>query len=263
LSQTGLAGKPAGQSGSHCTAGVAKDKIMTDASIYTDGEYFSKNPTWHQEDSPWKANEIDKILSRNRILPKTVVEVGCGAGVILSELGKKATYAATEFFGFDLASEAIRLAKSNAGERLSFACADYFEEPLPQKPDVMLAIDVAEHVPDYMGFFRKCQKQAEFKVYHIPLDLHVSSVARAVMLKARESVGHLHYFSAETALATLKDTGHNILDYHYTAGAVDLAKLHPSAKKSLANLPRRLVAGVSEKWSARLFGGYSLMVLAR
>lgn len=54
--------------------------------IYTDGTYFEKNPTWHIEDSAWKANQIQKILSQNKIKPKSICEIGCGAGEILKQL---------------------------------------------------------------------------------------------------------------------------------------------------------------------------------
>jgi hypothetical protein len=78
---------------------------------------------------------------------------------------------------------------------------------------------VFEHVPDYIGFLEKCKPLAKYKIYHIPLDIHVSSVLRGSFVNARYSVGHLHYFSEESALATLKDTGHEIVDCFYTNGA--------------------------------------------
>ena len=98
-------------------------------------------------------------------------------------------------------------------------------------------------------------------MYHIPLDIHVSAVLRASFLKARVSVGHIHYFTAESALATLTDTGHKILGSFYTDGGTALASQNPSWKRSLANVPRRLISLASTAWAARLVGGYSLMVL--
>ena len=54
--------------------------------IYENGRYFDKNPAWHTEDSPWKARQILSCLNRNHIRPKSVCEVGCGAGEVLSQL---------------------------------------------------------------------------------------------------------------------------------------------------------------------------------
>ena len=54
--------------------------------LYTQGDYLENNPTWHVEDSPWKAQQIIKMMRRNNIRPKTVCEVRCGAGEILRQL---------------------------------------------------------------------------------------------------------------------------------------------------------------------------------
>ena len=54
--------------------------------IYTSGEYAAKNPTYHVEDSAWKAHQILKIIQRNNLQPLSICEVGCGAGEILRQL---------------------------------------------------------------------------------------------------------------------------------------------------------------------------------
>ena len=42
------------------TSKIEKNPIVS--SMYTDGEYVRKHPTWHLEDSPWKAQQVVKIL---------------------------------------------------------------------------------------------------------------------------------------------------------------------------------------------------------
>ncbi|MEO9169355.1 MAG: class I SAM-dependent methyltransferase [Aestuariivirga sp.] len=236
---------------------------MATLSIYNDGEYFDNNPSWHQEDSSWKANEIAKILGRNKIIPQSVVEVGCGAGVILIELSKMNQFVGTKFNGYDPSEGAIALTVPLANAQVAFKCADYFATPLKKRPDLILAIDVVEHVPDYWGFLSNCRSHAEYKIYHIPLDVHLSSVLRGTLTDGRKSVGHLHYFTQETALSTLADTGHTIIDYHLTSGALDLASKRRSMRLNLSNIPRRLLAVISKRWAARVLGGFSLMVLTQ
>ena len=58
-------------------------------SIYTSGEYLQKNPTWHVEESPWKATQILRMMKQSGITPKTIREVGCGAGEVLKQLQEK------------------------------------------------------------------------------------------------------------------------------------------------------------------------------
>ena len=227
--------------------------------IYTNQEYLFKNPTWHDEDSPWKASQIMELLGRNKINFKKVAEIGCGAGGVVKALANQLGEG-RQFTGFDISPEAISLAEKYRQPGLSFSCEDMLVSS--EDYDLLLVIDVIEHIPDYLGFTAKCQTKARYKIYHIPLDIHVSSVLRARFVVGRRTVGHLHYFSAESALDTLTDTGHKVIDYIYTDGGVALAKLHPSFRRTLANLPRQFVGFFSKKLSARWFGGYSLLVLA-
>ena len=239
---------------------------MANQNIYQTGEYLEKtNMSWHSEDAPWKALQIAKIIERNHLQPECIVEIGCGSGKILEELAEKPYFQNVQFEGYDISPQAIEICGKSPGKRCSFFCEDLLTSPrtAAREIDILLAIDVFEHVPDYLGFIEKCKAIAKYKIYHIPLDLHVSSVLRGSFVNARYSVGHLHYFSAESAMATLKDTGHEILDSFYTNGAFGLFKQHPSLKRAIANAPRWVVSLFSESLSARLLGGYSLLVLAK
>lgn len=227
--------------------------------IYTNQEYLKKNPTWHDEDSPWKASQVMELLGRNNIEIQKVAEIGCGAGGVIKGVADQLG-GGRSFRGFDISPDAIKLAERHRRPGLDFACEDLLLSS--ERYDLLLVIDVIEHIPDYLGFTAKCQAKARYKIYHIPLDIHVSSVLRAGFVGGRRTVGHLHYFSAESALDTISDTGHKVIDYIYTDGGVALAHLHPSFRRSLANIPRRLVGFFSRKLAARWFGGYSLMVLA-
>jgi hypothetical protein len=227
--------------------------------IYTNKEYLGNNPTWHQEDSPWKAEQIYELLQRNRIKVDTVAEIGCGAGGVLVSLAEKLPKQ-TALHGFDISPQAIAIAKRFEKEGLSFSCEDLLKRD--EQFDLLLVVDVVEHVRDYLGFMESCRLKAHLKVFHIPLDIHVSSVIRAHFVLGRHTIGHLHYFSAESALDTVRDTGHKVIDFRFTDGGVALASFHPSFRRSIANIPRRVVGFFSRKLAARWFGGYSLLVLA-
>lgn len=231
--------------------------------IYASREYLKTTQTWHTEDSPWKANQVIRIICNNRLRPKTIAEIGCGAGAIIDELSRKEYLSSAQFCGYDISPQAIEMAEQRATARIRFFREDLLCNANTEHFDVLLVIDVLEHVPDYMGFVEKCRAKAEYKIFHIPLDIHVSSVLRNVIIDARYTVGHLHYFTADSAIATLKDTGHEIVDYFYTNPAFDQFKRHPSMKKAIANGPRWLFSKFSMQFTARAFGGYSLLVLAK
>lgn len=233
------------------------------SAIYTSGKYLEVTQSWHAEDSPWKATQINKIIRDNHILTSKITEIGCGTGAILEELSKKECFQKTRFEGYDVSPQAIQLAKRRENNRIQFFCKDLLSEPNTAHSDVLLVIDVYEHVPDYMGFLARCRTKADYKVYHIPLDIHVSSVLRNAFLHNRYTLGHLHYFTADSAIATLKDTGHEIIDCFYTSPATELFSNRPSMKKAVANVPRWVLSKVSKPFAARLLGGYSLLVLTK
>lgn len=231
--------------------------------IYTSGKYLESTQTWHAEDSPWKAEQLIKIISNNSLHPQSIAEIGCGAGVILDELSKKEYCRDTKFRGYDISPQAIELAKHRENANVRFFQEDLLLESNAEHFDVLLAMDVFEHIVDYMGFLEKCRSKADYKIYHIPLDIHVSSVLRNSFLGSRYTLGHLHYFTADSAFATLRDAGHEIVDFFYTNGALELFMQHPSFKTAVANAPRWLFSKFSVPFTARVFGGYSLLVLAK
>jgi ubiquinone/menaquinone biosynthesis C-methylase UbiE len=231
--------------------------------IYKSGKYLQATKSWHAEDALWKAERITAIMDKNSLRPSSIVEVGCGSGAVLQQLSRSPNMQGTRFEGYDISPQAIEIATRTGNERIRFTQGDLFADQEGKTFDLLMAIDVFEHVPDYMGFVDKCRRKATFKIYHIPLDIHVSSVLRNAFIKSRYTIGHIHYFNAESAIATLRDTGHEIIDYVYTDVALGLFSEHPSMKKAVANVPRWLLAQFSVPFAARLLGGYSLLVLSR
>jgi cyclopropane fatty-acyl-phospholipid synthase-like methyltransferase len=227
--------------------------------IYTEGEYLTRNESWHTEDSPWKADHIMRIMEKNTIRPSTVCEIGCGAGEILNQLQAKLP-AGIKYYGYEISPQAFEKALPRAKQGLTFLLKDMLEEDVFY--DVALIIDVIEHVPDFYSFLQKVKTKATYKIFHIPLDLSVQTVWRSKpILAGRKQVGHIHYFTKETALAALGDMGYTIIDHFYTAGMVEIPG--KSFQTKLLNWPRRLLFGMNQDFAARLLGGYSLMVLAK
>lgn len=229
------------------------------SAIYEDGSYLAKNPDWHEEDSPWKARQIGKIMEKNFLHPKTVCEIGCGAGGILSQMAKNVPDC--DYVGYDISPQAIELCRTKTSANLTFRHEDLLKDDRASF-DVVMAIDVFEHVEDYFGFLRKLKEKAEYKIFHIPLDLSVQTVIRSSpILRCRSVVGHIHYFTKETALESLKDTGYSVVDYCYTAGSLDLP--NRSWQMRVLALPRKIAFFFNRDLAVRWLGGYSLLVLAK
>jgi cyclopropane fatty-acyl-phospholipid synthase-like methyltransferase len=234
--------------------------MAADATIYEDGTYLENNPGWHEEDSPWKAAQIARILRRNQVAPATVCEIGCGAGGVLAGLARELGEGVA-FSGYDISRQAHELCQRRQAPNLRFFHRDLLAEE-DARFDLVLCIDVFEHVEDCFGFLRRLRPRGALKVFHIPLDLSVQTVLRRhPILFNRASVGHIHYFFKETALATLADTGYEVVDWCYTNSSLELA--HRGWKANLLRLPRRLAFALDRDLAVRLLGGWSLLVLAK
>ena len=229
--------------------------------IYTSGQYQIDTPSWHVEDSPWKAEKILMMLRRNSIIPRTICEVGCGAGEILYQLQIKMDDKC-EFWGYELSPYAFSLCQKKGNNRLHFFLQDILElEVRSGFFDLMLLIDLIEHIENYMDFLRKIKKSATYMLFHIPLELSIDSVLRNKLFEHRMRVGHLHYFNREIALHALQDAGFSVMDHFYTFGSAALPA--KSAKARLGRVLRKMFTAVSEDFAARTAGGAGLMVLAR
>ena len=227
--------------------------------LYTSGEYLEKNPTWHVEESPWKAQQIIRMMKQSGITPQTICEVGCGAGEVLKQLQQKMDPSCS-FWGYEISPQALELCKTRANERLHFKLADIRYEEVAFF-DLMLIMDVIEHLEDYFSFLRDIKSKSRYKIIHLPLDLSVQSLLRPNgLLDVRRAYGHLHYFTKNIALAMFKDVGYEVLDYFYAPRSIGLAN---NIVKKLLVPPRVLFFSMHKDLAVRILGGYSLLVLAQ
>ena len=231
---------------------------LTVARVYRDGEYFRKHPLWHTEHSAWKAAQVVRMVRRARLKPATLCEVGCGAGEVLrliqDEVGPDCFLR-----GFDISPQAIELAQARANEQLQFELIEH-ESEIAGYYDLLISVDVIEHIEDYLGFLRRLRSMAALKIFHVPLDLSVQSVARERgLMDRRDSHDHLHYFSKETFLRSLTDVGYQVRDVVYTRRSLEIGS---GMGQMLMNVPRRMGFSISPAFTARVLGGFSLAVLA-
>ncbi|MEO7960475.1 MAG: methyltransferase domain-containing protein [Ginsengibacter sp.] len=233
---------------------------MSLSKIYEDGTYLKNNPAWGVPDSKWKAKIIKDLLEKNRLHPNKITEVGCGAGGILEALSDKAGTDA-QFSGYDISLHAIKMARQRETKNLKFYNEDFLIKEI--HTDLLLVIDVVEHIPAYYEFLQNIKSKSDYFVFHIPLDLSCRTIFKPhVLQQQREAVGHLHYFTREMVLWFLKDTGYEILDWVYTKPVVDV-HYSQNTKTFIKKLLRNLSFAVSKDISAKMWGNYSMMILAK
>lgn len=227
---------------------------------YISGKYLAHNPTWDEAVAPWKAEKIYRLLRQYQITPESVCEVGCGSGAILAEL-RHYWGPDCRLVGYDIAPSLVDFWHRYASQQLDFRLADF---PVPGKSEffeVLLIIDVLEHLENPFEFLRQALSQARWFVFHIPLDLHAQGAIRtSTLLRAHHQTGHLHYWNKDLALTLLGECGLKVIHWEYTAGSVEL----PTASRArrLASWPRRWLYALAPDLAVRLLGGYSLLALA-
>lgn len=223
--------------------------------MYNNGYYISKNPTWHEGDAAWKAAQVLSLLDDRHFRPESVVDIGCGTGGVLEVMAD--SLEGTRLVGYDPSPQAIELVERHDRVDLRVGTPEDVHEHF----ELLLSLDVFEHVEDYIGFLRSLLPIADRFMFHIPLDISAQSVTRErPLLRARSSVGHLHYFTRGTALATLKTAGFEIVCERL---------LFPNdlpgreLRTRIANIPRDIGRRLRPQLSARILGGSTLLVLAQ
>lgn len=222
--------------------------------MYNDGCYLSRNPGWHENDATWKASQVLSLLADQNLRPASIVDVGCGTGGVLEVLAGALN--GTRLVGYDPSSRAVALVKRSGKVELRVGTP----QDVHDHYDLLLSLDVFEHVEDYIGFLRSLRPIADWFIFHIPLDASAQSVARErPLLAARSTVGHLHYFTRGTALASLETAGFEIVcDRLLFPNDAPARRM----RTRLANIPRDLGRRLKPQLSARILGGSTLLVLA-
>jgi SAM-dependent methyltransferase len=227
---------------------------------YADDTYFKETKTWHSEDAHWKASHILGGLKAIATPITTMADIGCGSGDVLALLAD-ALPDTQKLTGWELAPNAYELTKRHQNKKLT-----YLNDLMTNHPDaiydVLLVLDVFEHIDDYIGFLRSIKPHAKDFVFHIPLDASARNILAEnhILRYKREKIGHLHYFTKYTALATLEDCGYKIKLARLTHSKIQppAASLKGRIKQGL----HKILYAVNNDFYARSIGGCSLLVLA-
>jgi len=238
------------------------------SSRYFDGSYVASNPTWDREDALWKAEKVFSMIREYDLKPTSICEVGCGSGDVLVHLANLLPNA--KMTGYDVSPQASSfwhdesqsmLYQEIKDRSIDFILGD-FHEKNRENYDLLLMLDVFEHVPNPFQFLEDTKPHAKYFIFHIPLDLSASSVLRGEpLMRVREKVGHLHYYTKDLALTTLRDSGYEILDWRYTGASLNMP--NRLLRTKMLSLVRRVSYRLNHDLGARIFGGETLLVLAK
>ena len=234
--------------------------------LYTSSKYLKKNPTYHSEDSLYKYNNFIKILKKNNFTfkkVKKIIDIGCGVGEILKYLKKNKLFFRSDFIGYDVNKYAIKIAKKNSS--IKFFCKDYIKFPKNEKSDLLICADVFEHIDNDVNFLKKLHNQSKYFLFNIPLDISLISLIRKNIFRQKfNDVGHIHFYSKYSILLKLEYCGYQIIDNIYAKNRLEhFSKKEFSIKKFLILPFQFLLDLINEDLACTIFGGYSLVVMAK
>lgn len=238
-------------------------------------QYREQNLTWHREDSVWKAHQIARVLANTTFVSEfrgkriSVADVGCGVGGVIGSLSDEAGRVGVDVgraCGFDIAQWAVSQAKIEF-PWLEFFCEDFCRSE--QLFDLVLLMDVLEHVPEPEAFVRAVAARAIYLVIHFPLDDNVLGRLLRRPAYRKNSVGHLHYFHPESAKRFVRGAGLETVNNVYTPAHEQRRRrggprpaLQDAVFYSASDVLARLLRPIGEPAVARLTGAFSFMVLA-
>ncbi|MEE2693334.1 MAG: bifunctional 2-polyprenyl-6-hydroxyphenol methylase/3-demethylubiquinol 3-O-methyltransferase UbiG [Pseudomonadota bacterium] len=161
--------------------------------------------SWWDPEGPFKPlhmlNPVRTDFIKNRIdlKDKTLIDVGCGGGLLCENLAEHSK----EVKGIDMSNEAIEIAKTH--QTLKNLKIDYEEIALEallkkskKKYDVLTCMELVEHVPDPEKLIKDC-----FKITNRKADLFFSTLNRNIISYIIAIIG------AEYILSILPKGTHN------------------------------------------------------
>jgi len=202
---------------------------------------------WREAGARQKAANIARVC--RRIPVSSVLEIGCGTGAVLRELGSMnfaKRYAAT-----DISEAAIDFAQQSCGLLLS----EVFVGPAGSLPfpensfSVAILSHVIEHLDNPISAVRAAARVAEYVVIEVPTERVLSNLIRTEVLgkpfASAAGAGHVQFWSANSIARFLEqDCGQEILSRHrdllsreiefHGKKGIGLAK--PLCKEALKNL---------------------------
>jgi 2-polyprenyl-3-methyl-5-hydroxy-6-metoxy-1,4-benzoquinol methylase len=142
----------------------------------------------------------DMVRTVTSLDVRSVLDVGCGSGENLAALAGWARY---ELAGVDISQEALKLARDRVPQA-RLTQLDVQREALPERFDLVMSIQVVEHLLDDVTAFRNIARMANNYVF--------ISTIQGRMRPSEISIGHVRNYSEIELRRKLESAGLEVLN---------------------------------------------------
>jgi len=161
---------------------------------------------WRAHGARLKAGHAAQLCDRVGLQARSLVEIGCGDGALLAELGARGL--ARELDGFELSAPAAELARRRTipGARRIEAYDGACVPAADAAYDLAVVSHVLEHVPDPPALLAEAARVARWVLVEVPLEANRSAARPAKRAQARE-IGHIQAFDRAAMRGLLAGAG--------------------------------------------------------
>ena len=184
----------------------------------------------HEKDSNWKVSKIiplvDKFISYINKDIINLLDVGGGAGLILNMISiyiEKNYSIKVNKYLLDLSPGMLEVQKK---KNLDFKKAfneDIRKTSLSNKEiDLILMIDVLEHVPQPMEALEEVKRISKFIIFKVPLENNLISRMRNIIHKGKprknaiETIGHINVYDINKLKYQIEKHTGSVLNFYFT-----------------------------------------------
>jgi hypothetical protein len=231
--------------------------IASQSDVYNDGTYLKNNPDAHVADSFFKFGQmlplLEKVPTPDRTFSIRAGVVGHLVSLYFHHRGVDVRTTAA-----DISTGMLDLQKVNNPFVTEIIVGDTVAAFAGgARYDLVLAIDVFEHMPDYRPALEAIRNGSTWLVCNMPIERNLFDLLRNIYMKDRyyseqtRSIGHLHFFSYRQHLREFR--GHfDVVRADFSPYCRLIAQVpSPDNERQLGNRLRRLELAVS-RWISAL-----------
>jgi len=247
--------------------------------FYQTDEYIIKNPSLHEEDSPWKVSKIIPLLDRfveyNNQYEINLLDVGGGAGLILNAVSiylKKKYNINVKKNALDLSPGMLKIQKKRNPDLNKALNEDIRKTSLGEKEmDLTLMIDILEHVPNPVEALDEVKRISNFVIFKVPLEDNFLERIRNVVKGGKrrrsmiETFGHINIYNFMKLKYHIEKHTGQVLEYYFTNSAHEHLTHYKNKMKKISrfiNFVASYLFRISPKLCSLIFSD-DVMILAR